>query len=255
MPSSIGTLREGPLHAALKEWVAQPGDRFEVDVDGFVADVLHGDEILEVQTGSFSALGRKLDRLLDERRVTVVVPLAYRNRIMKIGDGGEIVSERWSPKKEQRLSVFARLVSFPALVDHPNLGLRVLGTHQREIRTHHEGKAWRRKGWMVEERHLLEVVDDFTITGIADAFSLLPIFDEPFGTADLAAAAAIDRRLAQQVTYCLKHMGALVEVGRDGNAILYARTWTSGSRATALPPTRRQAGPSPTDGGTPRERL
>lgn len=224
MPSSIGTLQEGPLHAALKEWVAQPGDRFEVDVDGFVADVLHGDQVLEVQTGSFSALGRKLDRLLDERSVTVVVPLAYRNRITKLGDGGEIVSERWSPKKEQRLSVFARLVSFPALIDHPNLGLRVLGTHQQEIRTHHEGKAWRRKGWMVEERHLLEVVDDFEVGSVADALGLLPELEEPFGTAAVASAGGINRRLAQQVAYCLKHMGALTEVGRDGNAILYART-------------------------------
>ena len=90
MPSSIGTLREGPLHAALKQWVAQPGDRFEADVDGFVADVLRGDEIIEVQTGSFAALGKKLDRLLDERRVTVVVPLAYRSRITKLAEGGEI---------------------------------------------------------------------------------------------------------------------------------------------------------------------
>lgn len=221
--SDIGTLREGPLHAALKAWVAAPGDRLEVPVEGFVVDVVRDEELIEVQTGSFGALGKKLDRLLDEHRVTVVVPLAYRSRITKVGEGGEVVSERWSPKKERRLSVFSRLVSFPALVDHPNLGLRVLGTHQREIRTHHEGKAWRRRGWVVEERHLLDVVDDFPIASVGEALDLLPAMDEPFGTADAAEAAGIDRRLAQQAVYCLRHMGALEEVGRTGNAVLYSR--------------------------------
>ena len=36
MSRGIGLLNEKPLHAALKEWYAQPEDRFEVSVDGFV---------------------------------------------------------------------------------------------------------------------------------------------------------------------------------------------------------------------------
>ncbi len=36
--SGIGLLNEKPLHASLKEWYAQPGDQFEVPVDGFVID-------------------------------------------------------------------------------------------------------------------------------------------------------------------------------------------------------------------------
>lgn len=220
----IGTLREGPLHAALKEWVAIPGDRFEVDVDGFVIDVVRGHHLIEVQTGGFSPLGPKLDALLDEHPITIVTPLAHRTRITKVSDDGEVLDERWSPKREARLDVFGRLVSFPSLVAHPHLAVRAVGTVQREIRRHHAGKAWRRRGWVIEERHLVEVVDDATIASVDDASALLPgDVPDPFTTADLADAGAIPRRLAQQVAYCLREMGAITEVGRSGNAIVYRR--------------------------------
>ena len=46
-----------------------PGDRLEVPVGRFVIDLVRADgELVEVQTGGFSALGPKLDGLLDEYR-------------------------------------------------------------------------------------------------------------------------------------------------------------------------------------------
>jgi hypothetical protein len=37
--------------ASLKKWYAQPGDRFEVPVDGFVIDIVRDDLLLDIQTG------------------------------------------------------------------------------------------------------------------------------------------------------------------------------------------------------------
>ncbi len=40
--NGIGTLQENSLHAALKNWYAQPGDQLEIMVDGYVIDLVRG---------------------------------------------------------------------------------------------------------------------------------------------------------------------------------------------------------------------
>lgn len=60
----IGILRERPLHASLKHWYAQAGDRFEVPVDGYVIDLVRGDLLIEIQTRGFAPMKRKVTDLL-----------------------------------------------------------------------------------------------------------------------------------------------------------------------------------------------
>ena len=62
--TGIGLLNEQPLHAALKSWYAQGGARFEVQVDGFVVDVVQGDLLVEIQTSNFSAVKEKVRALV-----------------------------------------------------------------------------------------------------------------------------------------------------------------------------------------------
>ena len=57
---------------------------------------------------------------------------------------------------------------------------------------------------------------------IKDQPALLPVgLPASFDTAELAAAAGIDRRLAQQMAYCLRLAGALEPTGRRGRAAVY----------------------------------
>ena len=57
----IGTLNEGALHAQLKEWYRCPGDLLEQVAGGFVVDLVRGDLLVEIQTGGFAPLRRKLE--------------------------------------------------------------------------------------------------------------------------------------------------------------------------------------------------
>lgn len=230
--SRVGTLRETPLHAALKQWCAEPGDRFEHPVDGFVVDLVRDDLLIEVQTRSFGSMHRKLDVLLDAHHVRVVHPIAVERHIVRLGEGGEVLSRRRSPKKGLAADLFAELVSFPTLLDHPHLTLQVVFTREDEIRVHEPGRAWRRKGWVVHDRHLLEVVDDLVITAPGDLVDLLPDgLPEEFTTADLATALGRPRRLAQQMAYCLREADVVDVVGRDGNAVVYGRRPRGTSRS------------------------
>ena len=97
--SDIGSLNEKPLHADLKEWYRRPGDGVEVPLAGFVIDLVRGDHLIEIQTGSFSALGRKLDHLLDARRLLLVHPVAAETWIVKVDADGAPTSRRKSPRR------------------------------------------------------------------------------------------------------------------------------------------------------------
>ena len=86
-PNAIGELNERSLHRALKARYATPGSVTEQAVDGFVADVMIGDRIVEVHTGSFWPLKKKLPRLLERFAVTLVYPVAQDRYIVTMPDG------------------------------------------------------------------------------------------------------------------------------------------------------------------------
>lgn len=216
--SGIGTLNESPLHAAVKAFVARPGDRFEVDIDGFVADIVRGEEIIEVQTARFGAMARKLDRLLDSRNITVVHPIAVRTWILRPDR-----PRRRSPSRRSEFNVFEELVSIPTLLDHPRLSLRILLIEELQHRVHDPKLRRRRGGWRVVDRELLSVIDDRLLTSNRDLAELLPAgLPDPFTTADLARAAVIPRALAQKAAYCLRLSGHILERERTRQGVWYS---------------------------------
>lgn len=218
----IGTLNEGALHAELKEWYRRPRDRAEEKVEGYVVDLVRGRLLIEIQTGNFAPLRRKLDALLRTHRVRLVAPVALSRRIVRLSDDGVVLSSRRSPRHGRLEDVFARLVSFPGLLAHDRFELEVVLTRQDEMRMFRPGRAYRRRGWVVAGRSLTTVEGSVTIACPADAAALLPAgLPASFDTAELAAAAGIDRRLAQQMAYCLRLAGALEPSGRRGRAAVY----------------------------------
>ncbi len=202
----IGTLNESSLHAGIKDFLAQPGDRFEVRLDGFVIDIVRDDLLIEIQTGSFGALGNKLDRLLGEHRIRIVHPIAVDRWIARPGK-----RPRKSPRHGSMLDLFAELVSLPTLLDHPNLSLEVLLIDEEQLRV--DGRRGERRSM---DRRLRVVRETRRLEEVADLVALLPIgLEEPWTTADLARAAGISRRLAQSVAYCLRMNELVVERGRS----------------------------------------
>ena len=101
----------------------------------FVIDLVRADgELVEVQTGGFGALGKKLDALLDEHRIRVVHPVAAERRIVRVDEHGQVLGARRSPKRATAVAVFDKLVAFPSLLTHPNLTIEVLLLREDHIR-------------------------------------------------------------------------------------------------------------------------
>lgn len=224
MASAIGLLNEKSLHAQLKRWYAEPGDRFEVPVDGYVVDIVRGELLIEIQTAGFSSIRRKLRALLEAHPLRVVYPIPLERWIVKLSSSAAGAgARRRSPRRGHPCDVFSELVAFPDLIAHPDFTLEVLLTREEDLR--HRTRARRRRvSWQTLERRLVDVADRWTIERPADLERVLPTeLPDPFGTAELARASGRPRWLAQKMAYCLVRAGALQEAGRVGNAKLYTR--------------------------------
>ena len=185
-------------------------------------DLVRADgELVEVQTGGFAPLGPKLDALLDAHRMRIVHPIALERRIVRVDADGVVVATRRSPVRGSPLAVFERLVTFPSLLAHPNLSIELILCREDHVRAPEprRGRRFRRDPG---ERRLREVAGRIELTAPRDALALVALPAGPFTNRDLAEALGCEARLAERVTYCLRHMALIEAAGRRGRATLYA---------------------------------
>lgn len=225
VPNGIGVLNETSLHTSIKHWYSLPGDVLEAAVDGYVVDIVRGDQLIEVQTGSFSSVAQKLRDLVQRHPVLLVYPIAKEKWIVKVPErGGQPLSRRRSPKKGTVLDLFDELVSLPDLVREANFSLEVIFTREEETRCPDGKGSWRRRGVSILDRRLIGSVERVRFNAPKDFLRFLPDdLRQPFTNRDLAEAAGISTPKARKVTYCLRRMGAIRQVGKRSHAFLFER--------------------------------
>lgn len=221
--NGINIENEGSLHSAVKEWYKEYGDRLEAKVDNSIIDIVRGDLLIEVQTGNFGAIRKKLQRLVKSHKIRLVYPIAREKIITRVkASGYEVLSSRRSSKRGKLIDVFSELVRMPTLINEKNLTIEVLLVKEEEIRCEDGKGSWRRRGQSIVDKRLLEVYEKVEFKDKEDFLGVLPVdLCQPFTTNDLAAASGYRIGEARKIAYCLKKMGAISEVGKRGNSILY----------------------------------
>lgn len=234
--NGIGTLREGPLHAQLKEWYRTPGDKVEVPVDGFIIDLVRKDLLIEIQTQNFSALRKKLIHLIPIHKVLLVYPIISDKWIVYQHCSCSRISRRVSPKHCTYYSVFNELVYIPKLISRPNLSIACIIIQIEEVREKYENikenvrggrirkGGQRREGWKLIQKKLITVISQRTFHNPNDFLTLLPedIY-VPFSNYDLSKKLNQSIGLTRKMTYCLRKMGVLRVVGKKGNLLLFEK--------------------------------
>ncbi len=214
---------ESTLHRQLKSLYGGAAEDLEVQVDGYRIDAVVRGRLFEIQQASLSALRDKVRSLLERHRVVVVKPLVSRKYLIRRDHpGGEIVSARFSPIRENVFHLFEDLVHFVTVFPHPRLTLEVVLTEQEEHRITRIRRRRRGPDFRVADRLLVDVVSTTKLKTAADLRKLLPAsLPVSFTTSDLALHAQIPRWLAQKTAYCLRKTGAITVLGKQGNAWLY----------------------------------
>lgn len=91
----------------LKNYYEPDVDKQEIPIEGYVADIFTGQEIIEIQSAGFGKMRDKLEAFLPEYPVTIVHPIAHIKRLIWIDqETGALSSPHRSPKKEEYMTPF-----------------------------------------------------------------------------------------------------------------------------------------------------
>ena len=219
-------MRESSLHQSLKDYYSKEGGNQEVAINGYLIDVVKNHTLFEIQTKKFSSLKGKLKTLLKTNKVKVVYPIPILKWIIHLPhkDIDQAIIRRKSPKHGRIELLFNEIIYISNLITDPNLTVEVIFTQEEEIRRDDGKGSWRRKGVSILDRRLIEIYSTKEMRYPKDYNNLIPFnSSKTFTNQELAATLGIPIKLARKMTYSLRTMGLLKNVGKHGNNLLYKK--------------------------------
>jgi len=192
---------------------------------GFIADIMRGDDIIEIQTRAFNNLRRKLEVFMQDKNVTVVYPAVRTKWLCWIDpQNGEVTKRRRSPKIGQPYEVFYELYKIKVLLNNANLKLCVIMVDVEEYRNLDGWSADKKRGSHRAERIPVGIGEKIEIISPDDYIKLIPPqLPLEFTSADFKKASALSISTAQTALNVLNYVGAVCRTGKRGNSYIYTR--------------------------------
>ncbi|MCL2722575.1 MAG: hypothetical protein FWD47_14695 [Treponema sp.] len=224
--NNIGIKNESSLHRTLKYQYAGPGGKTEAEVGSFVADGINKNgEYIEVQTGSFAPLKKKVKEFAKYGKVRIIHPIAIR-KIIEVYDTKEkLLYRRKSPVKSSKWDIFDALLSAPELPLVKGLTIEIVLADITEKRIKDGKGSWRRKGISKLDKELAAYHESIIFAKKSDYMRHFIPFkkEEEFTVAALSKQTNIKIDMARKALYVLTKMKLIKRIGKKGNAWVYVR--------------------------------
>ena len=223
MPQSIGTRSETSLHRDLKFSYAGKKGKTEAEVAGFVADgISAAGEFIEVQTGSFGPLKKKVRELAAYGRVRIIYPVIITKYIEVFNTKGRCLYRRKSPRRGSSWDLFNVLIYAPDLPLIPGVVIELALVDAAEQRVQDGKGSWRRRGMSIRDRRMIAWHERIILKKPADYLCFVPFTKkEHFTSALLGEQAGVRTALARKALYVLNKLGIVERTGKQGNSLVY----------------------------------
>ena len=223
--SGIGIYNEKRLHRILKSTFCECEDCFEVKTGRYIADVLVGDRIFEIQCASFKPLQRKLEYYLHETEydVCVVCPLIAKKKIIRAErETGEVLRVRTSSKRQSEWHALAKLYPIRHLLGDERLTVKVMLIEAEEYR-YSEAVRYRKSGKYDAELFPISLVGSVELCSVEDYKRFIPeeLLGSEFSAADYSALTSLRGRDAYSALNTLAELG-LLKREKQGRAVRYS---------------------------------
>ncbi len=222
---SIGTYKEKTLHAILKDYYAPDKSMQEISVDGYVADIYTGQEIIEIQTANFNKMRAKLNCFLPNYPVTVVYPIARIKYLSWIDEAtGECSKPRKSPVKGSVYRAFVELYKIKSILFQENLCLCFPLLEVEEYRLLNGWSQDKKKGSCRYDRIPRALLDEIRLEKPEDYLRLIPEnLPEPFTALEFGKAVGEKKQIAGIVLHVLNYLNVLERCENRGRFYTYRR--------------------------------
>ena len=235
----IGTLGEKQMHAAIKRFICPDTSKHEVKMDRksdqeaqgsktrrFVADILDGKNVYEIQTGSFAPLVKKIKWILEntDYNVTVIHPIAESKWVNIIGDDCNISRRYKSPQKGKIEDLASELFYIRDFISCPRFSLVILMLEAEQYKKNLEQDKRGRSKYQKYELIPMNLLRAHVFYGLEDYRYFLPEkLDGAFTVKQYSDATRIRGKDAYSIIHTLCHLGLIQEHGKIGRATAYKR--------------------------------
>ena len=223
----FGTLAEKRLHAVIKKYICPNEDFHEAPIDGtrFLADIRVGNDIVEVQTGAFYPMKKKIDHYLQntECTVTVVHPVATVRRLSWVDpESFEIGNARWVAG-ERAESILPELYCLLPHLGDPRLRFRLLLLEVHDFRLQNGTRSRdRKKGSVRYERMPIALLEELDLNTPEDFRRFIPEgLPSPFTVKQFSTRSKLRGRDAYSAVRVLAALGLFVPAEPIGRAMAF----------------------------------
>ncbi len=244
----IGTLGEKQMHAAIKRYLCPDPAKHEVLIDGshgcipkdpspgtekapkrrrFVADILDGNVIYEIQTGPFAPLKEKIAWILENTTYNVMVihPIAE-VKWLNLMDAktGAIKTRKRSPQRGKLTDIASELYFFRDFIDSPRFSLVILMMEAEQYKKNEQRDGRKRPRYRKYELIPVSLLRAHILRSPADYRIFLPEeLPSPFTVKQYSTLSHIYGRDAYSIVRTLCHIGLLEEAPKEGRAARFQR--------------------------------
>lgn len=223
----IGIFNEKRVHRAIKKFVCEDENCFEVKVGSSVADVLSDNVIYEIQTGSFYPLTKKVATYLSssDYDIRVIYPIISKRKIVRVDkDTGEVLRSRISSQKQNPTKILPELVYLSDSLKNHRLSFEIYSIYAEEHRYSDEIHRYRKSGKRDNEIFPISLEGITVLETTDDFLSLLPeelTSNTPFTAAEFTKVTGIRGRRAYLALGALCAAGVLQKQKEGKSAAKY----------------------------------
>ena len=220
----IETLNEHSLHSKLKSIFCPFDGKIEVPIGSFTCDIVCSNgKIIEIQTGNFHNIVKKLNALLKDYIIEIIYPISVNSYIKTLDAENKTLRCKMSPLHGCIFQVCKEMSCIKHLSHNKNLKIRLVYIESLVTKIDDKKGRSRYKNPRIINKELIKIVrEEFYPTMIALVETMLDMLGEKFSTEDIKQKGY--KRRANYVIWFYKSLHLIEECGKIGNLKLYKKT-------------------------------